>query len=244
MKKHKQVTEERPYFFEPDLLLTQRLGEEEANHAFRVLRLKAGDEVYITDGRGHLYSATLVGSSVKEPALEGVQLINELQLSRPRLELTIAPTKNIERIELALEKLTEVGLERLSLVITDRTIRRKVNMERMERVMVSAMKQSEKLSTVELRLYGSMKEYLQSDIYEGRFIGYCGAQMEKRYITELFRKGLDTSFLIGPEGDFTPEEVALAMAKGFQPVALGDERLRTETAGIYAGMVHHILNSK
>lgn len=244
MKRSKQNTEERPYFFEPDILSTQRLGEEEASHAFRVLRLKAGDNVYITDGRGHLYSASLVGSSVKETAIEGLQLIQELQLSRPRLELAIAPTKNIERIELALEKLTEVGLERLSLVVTDRTIRRKVNMERMERVMISAMKQSEKLSTVEVRLFTSIKEYLKSDLYEGRFMGYCGEQVEKRYITEVFQSGKDSSFLIGPEGDFTSDEVALAMAKGFQPVALGDERLRTETAGIYAGILHHILNSK
>lgn len=244
MKKSKQTIEERPYFYEPDILANQRLGDEEANHAFRVLRLKAGDEVYIADGRGHLYRATLVGSSVKESVIEGLQLIEELQIKRPRLELAIAPTKNIERIELALEKLTEVGLERLSLVITDRTIRRKVNMERLERVMVSAIKQSEKLSVVELRLFGSMKEYLQSDLYEGRYIGYCGEQAEKRYITELFQRGKDSSFLIGPEGDFTPDEVVQAIAKGFHPVALGDERLRTETAGIYAGILHHVLNSK
>lgn len=244
MKKNKQFIEERPYFYEPDILSTLSLGEEEANHAFRVLRLKAGDEVYITDGMGHLYQATLVGSTIKEPIIEGIQLIDELRLTRPRLELAIAPTKNIERIELVLEKLTEVGLERLSLVITERTIRRKVNMERMERVMISAMKQSEKLSTVELRLFDSMRKYLESDLYEGRFIGYCGLQDKKKNISELFQKGRDNSFLIGPEGDFTPEEVDAAMEKGFQPVSLGNERLRTETAGLYAGILHHILNSK
>lgn len=244
MKRSKQEKEEHPYFYEPNILTTHRLGEEEATHAFRVLRLGEGDEIHITDGRGRLYSAILAGSSVKEPNVESLCLIDELQPRRPRLELAIAPTKNIERVELAFEKLTEVGLDRLSLVITERTIRRKINMERLERVMISAMKQSQKRNTVELRLFTSIAEYLQSDLYEGRYIGYCGAQGKKRYISELFQKGIDSSFLIGPEGDFTPEEVALTMAEGFHPVALGDERLRTETAGIYVGILHHVLNSK
>lgn len=244
MKKSNIAKDERPYFFVPNILSTMRLGEEEANHAFRVLRLESGDQVYITDGIGHLYSATLVGSSVKEPSVENLSLIDEIQLRRPRLELAIAPTKNIDRIELALEKLTEVGIERFSLVITERTIRRKVNMERMERVMVSAMKQSEKLTMVELRIYSSLAEYLASDLYEGRFIGYCGEEGEKRLVTDIFQKGRDSSFLIGPEGDFTPGEVDLARKNGFQPVSLGGERLRTETAGIYSGILHHVLNSK
>lgn len=116
-------------------------------------------------------------------------------------------------------------------------------MERLERVMVSAMKQSEKLSTVELRLYSSLRSYLQAhDLYQGRYMGYCGEQTEKQDLRDVFVRGLDTSFLIGPEGDFTPEEVSLALQSGFNAVALGTERLRTETAGIYAGILHHVLN--
>lgn len=231
-----------PYFYVPDILSTLRLTDEEARHAFRVLRLKSGNEIHITDGQGHLYRAVLCGDSVKEPSVADLQLQSESALRRPRLELAIAPTKNIDRIEYALEKLTEVGIEKLSLVVTEHTIRRKVNMQRLERVMISAMKQSEKLNTVQLQLYDSLDDYLNSDLYESRYIGYCGDTSEKKDLRGVFQSGKDSSFLIGPEGDFSNQEVEQSISKNFVPVALGEERLRTETAGIYVGVLHHVLN--
>lgn len=231
-----------PYFYVPEIATTHELSQDEAKHAYRVLRLKAGDEINISDGLGHLYSAKLLGASPKEPQVTDLTLVRKAEDKSPKLEVAIAPTKNMDRIEWTLEKLTEVGVSHFSIVITDRAVRRNVNMERLERLMVAAMKQSEKLVAVDLQLYGSMGEYLSQVQYEGRYIGYCAEVGEKRYIKDVFKVGQDSSFLIGPEGDFTSDEVELAHQSGFVPVSLGDERLRTETAGLYVGMLHHILN--
>lgn len=241
-KSKARLGEDIPYFYVPDIAESCELTLEEAKHAYRVLRLSSGDRINISDGRGHLYSAYLSGGSPKEPTVSDLMLIGETDGVSPKMELAIAPTKNIDRIEWVLEKLTEVGMSRLSLVITERTVRQNINMDRLDRLMVAAMKQSEKLWRVELNLYGSLAQYLSEVSYEGRYIGYCAEVGEKWELKELFVKGRDSSFLIGPEGDFTSEEVRIAMDYGFLPVSLGRERLRTETAGLYVGMLHHLFN--
>lgn len=231
-----------PYFYAPNISASLTLPLDEAKHAFKVLRLDVGADILVTDGNGKLFSAKIVNKSFKEQNLSDLRLVYTSPQMLPRLEVAIAPTKNIDRIEWALEKLTEIGITRFSLVITEHTIRRRVNMERLERIVVSAMKQSEKLRTVELNIFTSLKEYLSQLAYEGRYIGYCAYIFEKKELRDAFVPGLDNSFLIGPEGDFTREEVELAISYGFNTVSLGSERLRTETAGIYVGILHHILN--
>lgn len=231
-----------PYFYAPDISSSLTLPQDEAKHAFRVLRLEVGENVLITDGLGNLYSAKISNNSLKGQNVTDLVLVETTPPMCPKLEVAIAPTKNIDRIEWSLEKLTEIGITRFSLVVTEHTIRRCVNMERLERIMVAAMKQSEKLRTVELNLFPSLKDYLSQITYEGRYIGYCADTFEKRELKETFVSGVDSSFLVGPEGDFTNEEVKLALSYGFKTVSLGSERLRTETAGIYVGILHHILN--
>lgn len=243
MAKRRTKEEEIAYFYVPDIKVTKKLSEEEANHAFRVLRLVPGTLVYITDGQGNLYSAKLDERNPKSAKIADLALVETQVLERPPLQLSMAPTKNIDRVELVVEKLTELGIEKLSLVLTERAIRRKVNLDRMHRIMVAAMKQSEKLSTVEIEVYDSMSDFVSSgNLHEGKYIGYCGEEYPKIELKECFEKGVGSTFLIGPEGDFTPEEVSVATEAGFKAVSLGRERLRVETAALYVGMLHHILN--
>lgn len=240
-KNDKQV--ELSYFYVPDILATKRLSEAEAQHALRVLRLQAGTVIHITDGKGRLYTGVLEdGRNPKSATVTDLHLVREDVAYRPYLHVAIAPTKNADRIEWTLEKLVEVGIDKVSFVITDRTIRSRVNMERMERIMVSAMKQSEKLRTVELVLVKSLNEFFDADNSDRKYIAYCGAEYERKELKDCFTKGRSATYLIGPEGDFTPEEVRDAVRAGYQVVSLGRERLRTETAGLYVGMLHQILN--
>ena len=237
--KKRKVSSEVAYFYVPDILATKRLSVEEAEHALRVLRMELGDEVRVIDGRGHLYRGILASKNVQSARLEELTLLEECPPSVAPIHLAIAPTKSIDRIEWLLEKLTELGVDRLSLVITERAIRRKVNSERLERIMTSALKQSQRLWDLKIELFSSLQEFLESDLLEPqRYIGYCGEEYERKVLSECFNTGEGSLFLIGPEGDFTPEEVQQAVACGFQPVRLTEQRLRTETAGLYVSMMH------
>ncbi len=242
-KSRQNIVEDIPYFYSPDIIEQQQLSGTEAQHAFKVLRLRVGAEIRITDGKGHLYSAILCSNSLSQANLSNIRLIDNDTLYRPKLHIAIAPTKNMDRLEFALEKLTEVGVEFFSIVITEHTIRDRINMERLQKIMVSAMKQSRKLVATKLQMYNSLSEFLETDLPKGRYIGYCGDYSVKTDICQSFEKNVDSCMLIGPEGDFTMEEVQIASKSGFNVVSLGKERLRTETAAIYAGFVHHIMNN-
>lgn len=239
-KGDKQV--ELSYFYVPDIKETKMLSESEAQHAIRVLRLQTGTLIHITDGQGRLYTGILDGNNPKSATVTDLHLVREELPYRPYLHVAIAPTKNADRIEWTLEKLVEVGVDKVSFVVTDRTIRSRVNMERMERIMVAAVKQSEKLRTVELDMVKGLDEFLKNDESDDKFIAYCGAEYERKELKDCFTKGRSATYLIGPEGDFTPEEVRDAVSAGYEVVSLGRERLRTETAGLYVGMLHQILN--
>lgn len=241
-KKRDDTDVELSYFYVPEICETMMLSEEEARHALRVLRLQSGTNIRIIDGRGHLYSAVLEGTNPKNATVQNLQLIEEQQELQPSLHVVIAPTKNADRMEWMLEKLVEIGLNQLTFLITNRTIRTKVNMERMERVMIAAMKQSEKLRCTELEVLESWDDFFEQPMGTARYIAYCGAEYERKELKKCFTHGSSATYLIGPEGDFTPDEVQHAVGEGFLPVSLGRERLRSETAGLYVGMLHRILN--
>lgn len=231
-----------PYFYQPDISETMTLSAEESAHAMRVLRMGVGEPIRITDGRGHLYEGT-IGSTSKVITLHNLNEIELPTVSSPPLHIAIAPTKNADRIEWMAEKLCELGLAKLSIVYTEHTIRRGFNLSRVEKIIVSAMKQSRKVWMTELNSYDSLEDFLRSDLAPQRLIGYCGEEFERREAANLLERGRDSVFLIGPEGDFSPSEVAASIEAGFVPALFGRERLRTETAGLYAGMLHHILNT-
>lgn len=245
--KRNKSPQELPYFYAPNIADTHYLSEEESHHLARVLRLVAGDEIVVTNGKGEAWHATVTESHPKRSL---VTLLRPLPSTKSYqgapLHLAIAPTKNIDRIEWLLEKCVEIGIQELSFLQTEQTIRNKMPMERLERLMISAMKQSQKWHATKLQSYDILHDFLQIVTKESgesqRFIAYCGVDNEKQELTQLLKPNTHSVIMIGPEGDFTPEEVKMAKTQGFKTVSLGEERLRTETAGLYAVMVHHIIH--
>ncbi|MDO4771601.1 16S rRNA (uracil(1498)-N(3))-methyltransferase [Porphyromonas sp.] len=242
-KQRSKGSEDTTYFYAPEIESTGVLPPEESAHAIRVLRLKEGDRIFVTDGKGSLYQAVILSTDPKETAVSIESTVTTYNKRTPSFHLAIAPTKNIDRIEWMIEKLTEIGLDRISILNTEHTVRRQVNTDRLQKIIVSAMKQSRKLVLPRLDKYDSLSAFL-ADIPDSpqRYIAHCDESSERRELKEHFVKGQDAVFLIGPEGDFSPKEVEQALAAGFVPVTLGEERLRTETAGLYVGFLHHLYN--
>lgn len=243
-------------FYTPDIETTGEMPEEEAGHALRVLRMKEGDEVVSTDGRGARFRSHIVEANKKGVRLEILDK-EEIPNHWPaKIEICIAPTKNADRIEWFVEKAVEIGVDRISLLQTVHSERKKINTSRLEKIIVSAMKQS--LKTVRPELVGpiSLKDLLKSPGKSGtpssesnlneeewtNFIAYCADDVPKVPLAKKYTIGSNVRILIGPEGDFSPEEAKAALDAGFVPVTFGESRLRTETAGLFALQTVHILN--
>ncbi len=242
MKSKTKHIEETTYFYAPDILVDGLLPAEESAHAIRVLRKGQGDTLLVTDGQGTLYRTTILSADPTATYLSIDHIVKQDKGTRPLLRIGIAPTKNIDRIEWLVEKLTEVGISAIDIICTERTIRRKVNLDRIDKIITSAMKQSQKLIRPQLLWHDSLSRFLSLPMPNQKFIAHCDEDTERIDIKALFRPGIGSAFLIGPEGDFSPSEVEKSRSAGFVPVSLGSERLRTETAGLYVGMLHHILN--
>lgn len=208
------------------------LDPENARHAIKVLRSKVGDELHFTDGKGKLILARIVELGSKSCVIETIS--SELRAQRtPQLTLVVAPTKNIARFEWVLEKATEIGAERIVPIICARSERKAIKPERLEKILVSAMKQSQRAWLPELSEALSFKAFMDHEITGKGYIGWMD-EAEPAHLKDALQPKKDATILIGPEGDFTPGEVEMAKAKGFQPISLGPSRLRTETAAIVA----------
>lgn len=214
------------------------LGPEESLHAARVLRHKAGDEISVIDGAGSLFGIRLTEVSKRECRGDILWERKNWGSHPYRLTMAVCPTKNVERFEWFAEKATELGVDRIVPVIGERSEREAVNLERLRRVLVSACKQSYKGRLPEVSDPLGVAEFIASEPAGGlRAIAYCFEGETKRTsFADLLRgfKGDDYTVLIGPEGDFSPEEAALAVEEGYVPVHLGASRLRTETAALTA----------
>lgn len=210
------------------------LGEEESRHCALVLRQKVGDVILLTDGVGGRYEAALTEVLPKRCSFVIMEALPAYNVPSVRLHLGVAPTKSMERFEWFLEKATEIGITDITPILTQRTERSRLRLDRMERVVVSAMKQCmtcylpHLYEPVELlRLLGD--EHLLAS-YSQRFIPYVNP--DNATMSQYYQKGHDSFILIGPEGDFTAQEIGAALAKNFIPISLGKNRLRTETAAI------------
>lgn len=218
-------------FYVPDIASTWELSEEEAAHALRVLRLTQGSGLEITDGRGSLYVTEVASIAGKHCYVRPVE-----PLSRPKnwhgaFHLAIAPTKNMDRMEWLAEKATEVGIDSITFLCCRFSERKVVKTERVERIVVSAMKQSLKYSKPQVGEMTSFKDFVSAARPGAKFIAHC-YDSERVLLKDVLPQGEEITLLVGPEGDFSPEEVALAVKMGYRPVSLGSSRLRTETAGL------------
>jgi len=217
------------------------LDETESKHAIRVLRLIVGNQVQIIDGKGGFYEAEIIDANQKKCRLSIVKSTSEFGKKDFHLHIAIAPTKNTDRFEWFLEKATEIGIDEITPLLTSHSERKSINPERLEKILVSAMKQSLKAYLPKLNKLTSFKELVVNNKTKNKFIAYCD-DIQKTHLKELTKKGNDTLILIGPEGDFSPEEVQLATVNGFEVVSLGTARLRTETAGIVACNIVNLAN--
>ena len=221
-------------FYTPDIEgMEYILSPEESKHCVRVLRFVEGEPVALVDGKGNWYQGEIERADVKGCKVRILEKrIDEGK--RPfRLHLAIAPTKNLDRMEWMLEKCTEIGIDEITMLCTEHSERKVVKEERLEKVLIAAMKQSLKAHLPKLNPMISFKEFVKNRTESCRCIAHCHAG-EKKRLDEIYLPGDDVLILIGPEGDFSPQEVEWAEHAGFIPITLGTSRLRTETAGIVA----------
>lgn len=221
-------------FYTPDITLPlYNLPEEESKHAVKVLRAVVGDELHMTDGKGNLYKTKVVAANPKQCIVEIVETKSEFEKRNYHLTMAVAPTKNIDRYEWFLEKATEVGVDRFIPMECRNSERKTIKRERAERVITSAVKQSLKAYHPKIDELTSFKEVVKMPFDGVKLIAYCG-DGEKKTINECVLQNSNTLILIGPEGDFSPQEVETAISHGFIPITLGTMRLRTETAALFS----------
>lgn len=231
-------------FFAPDLLSTGQLPQDESRHCAKVLRHKAGDEICVVDGAGRRYTCRILDPDPRGTQLEILSFEEIPTHWGASVTLVVAPTKNMDRMEWMTEKAVEMGVDRIIPVLCDHSERKVVKTERLVNIAVSAMKQSLKTTLPEvlpLTPFSGMLEIVGSDTSQ-KFMGYCDARYPRLPLITQYRPGSDATLLIGPEGDFSPAEVEMAVDTGFVPVTFGLSRLRTETAAIVALDTIHLLN--
>ena len=218
------------------------LSEEESYHCIKVLRHIEGDEINLIDGAGNFYKAKITSAHKSHSGFEVIKKWKEEGSSNSKIHLAIAPTKNIERIEWLLEKAVEIGVNEISFIECEHSERRKINMERLNRICVSAMKQSMRATLPKLNEIIPIKEFLNhnSKIKNQKFICHLG--QNKTHLSSVYEKGIDATILIGPEGDFSKDELKIAVDSGFIEAILGTNRLRTETAALVAIVQLNSLN--
>lgn len=218
-----------------------RLEAEESRHCVKVLRMGAGDPVFLTDGRGNLRQGTVLEANPRACVVQPGQLLETRTHRKPRLHMAVAPTKNIDRFEWFLEKATECGIDEITPVICEHSERQVVKSVRMEKILVSAMKQSLRLWLPALNPAIALKEFMAKELAGRRMIAWCG-DTEKSSLANAIMAGEDAVILIGPEGDFSGDEFLAAREAGYQAVSLGDHRLRTETAALTGCIIFNQIN--
>ncbi len=216
------------------------LSEEESWHCMKVLRLGTGDSIDLTDGLGNFYHGQLTKVHHKGCLIE-ISTKHSVPPNPWHLHIAIAPTKNIDRFEWFLEKATEIGIDEVTPVFCEHSERESVKLPRLEKVLVSAMKQSLKAWLPKLNEPARLKDFFTRDFTGQKFIGYCETGNESE-LHHIHIPGSDTLILIGPEGDFSKHEVEQAIKSGYTPINLGSSRLRTETSGIVACHTINLIN--
>lgn len=231
-------------FYTPDIdpsLPQYFLSEEESKHAVRVLRLAAGDAVTLIDGKGGLYKAEIKDAHPKRTILQINSVTTGFNKRNHYLHIAIAPTKNLDRVEWFLEKATEIGIDEISLIICQRSERKEAKVERLDKIITSAIKQSIKAYHPVLNAPVNLTQFLKQPFDGQKFIAHCD-DGEKISLAQSIEKNGRYLILIGPEGDFTPAEVDAALQNGYKAITLGESRLRTETAALEACFEVNFLN--
>lgn len=231
------------YFFVDGLgAKTIQLDEDTSKHVINVLRMQKGDDLLLTDGKGTKAKAQIVDDNRKRCVVEVLSIETEDQ-SQPAVCIAISITKNSSRFEWFLEKATEIGINEIIPLICERTAKEKFRYDRMKGILISAMLQSQQTWLPQLHQPAAFYEVVKTALQQQRFIAHCLPEEKRPLNNQLINGSTDQLILIGPEGDFTPNEINTALQNGFAPVALGNTRLRTETAGMVAAAILKISNA-
>jgi 16S rRNA (uracil1498-N3)-methyltransferase len=222
-------------FYAPDINGDNyTLDENESKHIIRVLRMTKGTRVRLIDGIGNLYEGTINNPDPKKCTVSINGIIRDFEKRNYRLHIAISPLKNTERFEWFVEKSVEIGVDEITPIICRYTEKQSVKIERINNLIISAMKQSLKAKKPVLNSPCSFIEFISRDYEEICMIAHCNDSINRKNIAEVYSKNENALILIGPEGDFSEEEINAAVRTGFIPIHLGQSRLRTETAGISA----------
>lgn len=221
-------------FYAPNIDdITYHLTEEESKHAIKVLRLKLGDEVCLVDGKGGLYYGIIDEADPKNTVARIIEKIEQYGRRNYKLHIAIAPTKNIERLEWFLEKCTEIGIDEITPLLCQRSERKQIKPERLQKIILSAVKQSIKAYVPKLNELTPFTSFINQEHDGDLFIAHC-ENSPKPSLKSKIQDQKSITILIGPEGDFSPEEIKMAIDSSAKEVHLGKSRLRTETAGVVA----------
>ena len=236
---------EARYFYVPNATEHNELPTDEAIHAIRVLRLKIGDDIFLIDGKGNFYEAVVTLANSKHCLYEITQTLVQNKTWKGHIHLAIAPTKDISRIEWLVEKATEIGFDEISFLNCQFSERKNLRIDRIERIVISAMKQSRKAWKPIVNNMLSFEDFIQKEVTGQKFICHCYNEIEKTdFFSNINNSGLfeDITVLIGPEGDFSINEVYQALQQQYKSTTLGNSRLRTETAGLAAVLMANLAN--
>ncbi len=228
-------------FYEPEIVVNGGyLDPVESNHCVKVLRKREGDVIHIINGQGQLFEAEVTVADAKRCQ---VRLLTEKNEDSPGYvcHIAIAPTKNIDRTEWFVEKSTEIGIGVITPIFSMNSERKNLKNDRLDKIITSAVKQSGALWRPKLNEPTEFKSFIKQDFSGDKFIAHCHEDGDKLHLQDVVTRGKDTLVLIGPEGDFGPEEVKMARDQGFRSISLGSARLRTETAALVAC---HIISLK
>jgi len=229
-------------FYTPDLKDSfYTLDETESKHCIKVLRLNINDIIYLIDGNGGFYKAQIVDPNPKKCQVKIVESKREFGKRNYYLHIAIAPTKNMDRIEWFIEKATEIGVDEITPVLCEHSERKVVKTERLEKIVISAMKQSLKAYKPKINEMIHINDFIDGNFEGVKYIAHC-EENEKILLKNAYKRGNNAMILIGPEGDFSNDEIQKAKQSGYTEISLGESRLRTETAGIVACHTINLLN--
>lgn len=217
------------------------LNKEESSHLVRVLRMKEGGNVFLTNGKGFFFKSEILEANHSRCTLRILSKEKSEEERNFKIHLAIAPTKNIDRIEWLTEKATEIGVDEISFLLCEHSERKHINLERLEKIVISAMKQSLKSYKPLIHPLSSFKNFVEETSSEYKLLACCEGE-NRGFIKDICSPKSSYTLLIGPEGDFSKNEVNLALKNNFSLITLGSQRLRTETAGLYALSSLHFLN--
>ena len=230
-------------FYSPDINDNHQLTEHESQHCVKVMRMRGGDKLTVTDGKGYFYNCVLVQADAKLCIVNILGRYEIPSIKNFKLHIAFSPTKQMDRNEWFVEKATEIGIDKFTPINSFHSERKSIKIERLQKIAISAIKQSQQSFLPDIEDQVNFNEFISRSFKLKKYIAHC-YDKPKNPLAKLYKKGEDALILVGPEGDFSEDEIDNAINNGFEPISLGHTRLRTETACLVAMHTIHVINNQ